>query len=77
MTEETPRCLKLRTKMDYVAYDGSPWTGEDGVDENTPAREEAHRYTCLTTMNVLGPDDDLVGPRFCTAERPCYESSGF
>lgn len=73
----SPRCLHIRTKMDYVSIDwGRPSGGsEDDTDETTGGT--AHRYYCLHTLTVIGPDQDIVAPRACDAGRACYESSGF
>jgi len=70
-----PRCLHLRTKMDYVAHDPGPSaSGETSDDTDDVAAQNSY---CLHTMTVIGPDDDIVGPRVCAPGRSCYESSGF
>lgn len=30
-------------------------------------------YTCLQTCRNAGPDDELVAPELCHAERGCYQ----
>lgn len=32
-------------------------------------------YTCLQTCRNAGPDDELVAPELCHAERSCYRPS--
>lgn len=72
------RCLHLRTKMDYVTLEtGRPSGIPAEWDENETCGGTAHHHYCLHTMTVIGPDDDIVGPRVCAAGRQCYESSGF
>lgn len=72
------RCLQLRTKMDYVTLDtGRPSGIPEEQDEDETRGGTAHHFHCLHTMTVLGPDDDIVGPRVCAPGRDCYESSGF
>ena len=38
------------------------------------ARNQAP-YTCLQTCRNAGPDDELVAPELCHAERSCYRPS--
>ena len=72
------RCLHLRTKMDYVTLDtGRPSGMPEEPDEDETRGGTAHPFYCFHTMTVLGPDDDIVGPRVCSPDRSCYESSGF
>lgn len=65
-----PRCLHLRSKRDYIAL-GEP---DDASGENDG---DGVPFYCRHTLTVIGPDDDIVGPRVCTPGRVCYESSGF
>lgn len=65
-----PRCLHLRSKRDYIALGEPSDADENNGDVPVP-------YYCRHTLTVIGPDDDIVGPRVCTAGRTCYESSGF
>jgi hypothetical protein len=72
------RCLHLRTKMDYVTLDSGRASGLPAEpDEDETLGGTAHNHYCLHTFTVIGPDDDLVGPRLCVPGRACYESSGF
>ena len=72
------RCLRLRTKMDYVTLEaGRPSGMSVESDEDATCGGTAHRHYCLHTMTVIGPDDDVVGPAICRPGRACYESSGF
>lgn len=72
------RCLRLRTKMDYVTLEtGRPSGIPAEWDEDETHGGTAHNHYCLRTMTVIGPDDDVVGPRLCAPGRACYESSGF
>ncbi len=72
------RCLHLRTKMDYVTIDSGRPSGLSAEDDEDATRGgTAHNHYCLHTFTVIGPDDDLVGPRLCAPGRACYESSGF
>lgn len=71
-----PRCLQLRTKMDYVSIEEGRPSGAPLLEDETMGGT-AHRYYCLHTFTVIGPDDDIVGPRPCAPGRECYESSGF
>lgn len=73
------RCLQLRTKMDYVLVDeGERPSGRPAAwDEDETRGGTAHNYYCLHTLTVIGPDDDIVGPRICTPDRGCYETPGF
>ncbi len=74
----TRRCLHLRTKMDYVTLEEGRPSGIPGEnDENETYGGTAHNHYCLNTLTVIGPDDDIVGPRVCAPGRACYESSGF
>jgi hypothetical protein len=74
-----PRCLQMRTKMDFVTIaQGSRPSGRPAEwDEDETLGGTAHRYYCRHTMSVIGPDGDIVGPRPCAPGRACYESSGF
>ena len=74
-----PRCLQLRTKMDYVTADpdGRPSGRPAEWDEHETVGGTSHGYYCLHTLTVIGPDDDVVGPRLCAPTRDCYESPGF
>ena len=78
-TTAFPRCLHLRTKMDYVTLEAgqrpSGLSEEDDTDQTGGGT--AHNHYCLHTLTVIGPDDDIVGPRVCAPGRACYESSGF
>ena len=79
-TQPPRRCLHLRTKMDYVSHDeGERPSGRAEADDlDHTYGGTAHNHYCLHTMTVIGPDDDIVGPRLCASpERACYESSGF
>ena len=74
----TRRCLHLRTKMDYVTHDEERPSGRPEADDlDRTCGGTAHKHYCLHTMTVIGPDDDIVGPRICAPDRTCYESSGF
>lgn len=57
-------CRFLRTKTGFGASIGyTPWrTGESSTAS----------YWCLQTMKSCGPDDALVHPEKCCAERSCY-----
>lgn len=73
-----PQCLRLRTKMDYVMTSvGRPCGSLAQWDEDETHDGPALNHYCLHTMRVFGPDDDMVGPRLCLEDRPCYETSGF
>lgn len=66
-TSSNQPCIHLRTKMSYVPSERS----ESLLTEESPTAQ----YWCLKTMNFVGPDADLVGPRYCCAKgRGCYES---
>ncbi|GAB4467976.1 MAG: hypothetical protein OHK0029_40110 [Armatimonadaceae bacterium] len=67
------RCAELRTKMDYVASIGRPSGRPAEWDEDQTRGGTAHNYYCMKTWTVFGPDDNLVGPNFCTNNRTCYE----
>lgn len=71
-----PRCLHLRTKMDYITHDEDP-SGLSGGENDTPPSQDGGGHYCLHTMTVIGPDDDIVGARVCAPGRICYESPGF
>jgi hypothetical protein len=75
-TMPCPRCLQLRTKMDYVGIaSGERPSGRPAEwDEDATRGGTAHNYYCLHTFTVIGPDDDLVGPKYCVAGRTCYET---
>ena len=30
-------------------------------------------FSCLRTCQAWGPDDDIVAPERCSADRPCFE----
>ena len=32
-------------------------------------------YLCLRTLNVMGPDDVLVGPNDCKNHRTCFDTA--
>lgn len=74
-----PRCLHLRTKVDYITLeDNERPSGRDAFeDEDQTSGGTSHHYYCLQTRTVIGPDEDIVGPRVCDPKRECYESSGF
>jgi hypothetical protein len=64
--------------MDYVTINqGRPSGRPAEWDEDDLFGGTAHHYYCLRTMTIIGPDDDLVGPKLCLSGRTCYESSGF
>jgi hypothetical protein len=67
----------MRTKMDYVGMTGRPSGRPAEWDEDETLGGTAHNFYCLHTFTVIGPDDDLVGPKVCVAGRSCYESPGF
>jgi hypothetical protein len=57
-------CRDLRTKKSYIP---------DFQDQDFLEREHPHaQYFCLKTLHAVGPDDDMVSPLACTAERPCF-----
>jgi hypothetical protein len=64
--------------MDYVTLDTGRPSGLSAEDDEDETRGgTAHHFYCTHTMTVLGPDNDIVGPRVCESGRACYESSGF
>ena len=72
------RCLHLRTKMDYVTLEtGRPSGIPAEWDEDETCGGTAHNHYCFHPLTVIGPADDVVGPRVCAPGRACYESSGF
>ncbi len=64
-----PRCLHLRSKRDYIAL------GQEAAEDEEDGAPVP--FYCRHTLTVIGPDDDIVGARVCTAGRTCYESSAF
>ena len=71
-----PRCLHLRTKMDYVSVvEGERPSGRPADwDEHITLGGTSHHYYCLHSMTMIGPDNDVVGLRVCTPARACYEA---
>ncbi len=66
-------CRHLRTKMEFVTRDVDRPSGRPAEwDEDVSRGGTAHRLYCRETLTVIGPDDDLVGPRLCVPGRACY-----
>lgn len=63
---ESPLCRDLRSKKFYF-LDGMPLSAEDVLDAS-------NHCWCHRTMQVVGPDGDLVHPHDCAAGRGCYGS---
>ena len=58
-------CRKLRTKrVDGNGADGEMWES---------AADTTSSYTCLSTMEVFGPDDRVCHPGDCGESRSCYQ----
>tara|TARA_B100001989_G_C24216374_1_gene305688 strand:+ start:100 stop:327 length:228 start_codon:yes stop_codon:yes gene_type:complete len=56
------------------------WRGQAGATFRSEAELTASLtgggpFTCARTCQPWGPDDDLVSPESCDAERPCYRRS--
>lgn len=48
----------------------------EGVDELALVFARNHvQYSCLTTCQPWGPDDELAAPECCNGARPCFEPS--
>ncbi len=70
---EAACCRHLRTKMEFVTRDVERPSGRPAEwDEDLTRGGTAHRLYCRRTLTVVGPDDDLAGPRLCVTGRPCY-----
>lgn len=70
---EAVTCRHLRTKMEFVTRDIERPSGRPAEwDEDVSRGGTAHRLYCRETLTVIGPDDDLVGPRLCVPGRACY-----
>jgi hypothetical protein len=68
-------CRLLKTKMDYVTRDVERPSGRPVEwDEDLTRGGTAHKLYCRHTFTVLGPDDDIVGPKVCVPGRACYEA---
>jgi hypothetical protein len=62
----SPFCVHLRSKKLLFA-DGPPMDVRDVLD--------ASRHCwCRHTMQIVGPDHEIVDPRECQAGRSCFES---
>jgi hypothetical protein len=58
-------CKNLRTKKSYIPV---------LQDQDFLTREHPHaQYFCLKTLYPVGPDDDMVCPSACGAERTCFD----
>ena len=61
-----PVCRHLRTKKCHIpTQEEIDFLAEDY--SSTP-------YWCLRTLNVMGPDDIVVGPEDCQGHRECYHT---
>ena len=64
--ELSPFCVHLQSKKLFFAA-GPPQTIDDVLD--------ASRHCwCRKTMQVIGPDGEIVDPRDCRSGRSCFES---
>jgi hypothetical protein len=64
--ELSPFCVHLQSKKLFFA-DGPPQVIDDVLD--------ASRHSwCRKTMQVLGPDGEIVDPRDCQSGRSCFQS---
>jgi hypothetical protein len=61
----TVSCLNIRHKLMYVD-DRQAMPGMIDIDSDTRI------YFCTKTHEQLGPDDQPVGPAYCTGGRVCY-----
>jgi hypothetical protein len=62
----SPFCIHLKSKKLLFA-DGPPMDVRDVLD--------ASRHCwCRHTMQIVGPDQEVVDPRDCQAGRSCFES---
>ncbi len=60
-----PVCRYLRTKSFYTAE-----KNEKTLTEESPGRA----FWCVRSVSAIGPDDRIVGPSECSAERVCFET---
>ncbi len=60
-----PVCRYLRTKSFYTAE-----KNEKTLTEESPGRA----FWCVRSVSGIGPDDQVVGPTECNAERACFET---
>ncbi|MGO8671016.1 MAG: hypothetical protein ACLQVD_06605 [Capsulimonadaceae bacterium] len=62
----SPYCRELRSK-NYFTLQSVPLTEADILDHS-------NHCWCRQTMQVVGPDGDLVIPSACGPDRACYRS---
>jgi len=61
-----PICRNLRTKRNVVPALQDP----DFLEKEDPFLQ----YFCIKTLHAVGPDDGMVCPGACAAERACFEA---
>ncbi len=60
-----PACLSLRHKLMYVdSRQSTPGLVDDESDTRV--------YFCIKSQDTLGPDNEPVCTKSCTAERACF-----
>lgn len=59
-------CRHLRWKT-FSRHDGDPAAIEASLQRGQVP------FSCLRTCQSWGPDDDVVAPERCCAERACFE----
>ncbi len=64
---QSPLCRELRSKK-YFNLQSLPMTPDDILDA-------ANHCWCRLTMQVVGPDGEMVHPRDCHGDRGCYKSA--
>jgi hypothetical protein len=65
-TAVTPFCSEIRSKK-YFTLKAIPMTEADILDPS------GHCW-CRQTMQVVGPDGEMVEPKECKPGRSCYKS---
>ena len=62
----SPFCREIRSKKYYFL--------QEMPTEVHHLRDASNHCWCLRTMQVFGPDGELVRPEDCAAGRTCYRS---
>ena len=65
-TVSSPYCREIRSKKYYFL--------QEMPTEEHHLRDGSNHCWCLRTMQVVGPDGEMVRPENCTAGRSCYRS---